>query len=868
MERGQNVLLEEKRKTLLNTLGQQLIDPLILILLASAAISIFLHEYSDAIIIGTVVAMNSVIGLIQEGKAQRALDALKQLTSPRAVIKRDGHLEEIPARDLIPGDIVCLDTGRQVPADLKLTWTSNLKIEESALTGEAVPVEKDHRFQSDSSMPLGDRKDMAYMSTNVTGGRGEGIVIAIGMDTQIGKIAGLISQTPDELTPLQKRLADLSKVLSAVSLILCALLFLIAVMQKRNPGEMFLTAISLAVAAVPEGLPAVVTIVLALSVSRMVKAHTIIRRLPSVETLGAVNVVCSDKTGTLTQNQMTVVRCFTDRGWYLPEQLSPGVHRHFLEGLVLCNDARLDGKKRMGDPTELAFLDLGISCGLTREQTEQKNPRIQEIPFDSVRKMMTTLHRSGTSYTKGAPDVILDRCTHILIRGRVHEMSLSHRQEIASALREMSSQAFRVLALAMKEQVRTPAESGLTFIGLAGLIDPPRPEAARTVERFRAAGVKTIMITGDHMDTALAIARQLNIADTAAQCMSGQEIDRLSEQEFAGRIRGLSVFARVSPSHKVRIVSALKQSGKIVAMTGDGVNDAPSLKAADIGIAMGKSGTDVAKNASDMILTDDNFSTIERAIAEGRSIYENIKKSVIFLLSSNFGEIITMVLTVALRLPPALKASHILWINLITDSLPALALGVDENDMEELMAKPPRRVSEGLFAGGGMACTLFYGCLIAFISLAAFLKPPCLYLAAAGASVTLEHLAAALARPEILAHAQTYAFTVLGISQLFHAIGMRDREKSVFQMNFRSNHLMLFSLLAGIALQSAVTEVPGLIRAFNTVKLTLTEWAALICLSMTPLLAHQLLLPFIGRSGKQPAESQRQKQQAADPGKI
>lgn len=857
MERGQNVLQEEKKKSLFQSLFQQFTDPLILILLIAAAISILLGEGGDAMIIGTVVAMNSIIGIIQEGKAQKALDALKKMTSPRAVIKRNGQSVEIPAKDLIPGDIVCLETGRQVPADLRLTWASGLKIEESALTGEAVPVEKDHTFRSTDRLPLGDRKDMAYMSTNVTGGRGEGIVTAIGMDTEIGKIAGMISQAPEQLTPLQKKLADLGGLLSFVSVFLCAFLFFLAMLQHRNPGEMFLTAISLAVAAVPEGLPAVVTIVLALSVSRMVKVNAIVKRLPSVETLGAVDVVCSDKTGTLTQNQMTVVRCFTDRSWFTPEQLDANTHRRFLEGLILCNDACLTKKQRIGDPTELAFLDLGQSHNLNKEKLELHNPRTGELAFDSSRKMMTTLHRDGVSYTKGAPDFVLKQCSHILIRGRVHRLTEIHRQEISSALRQMSSHACRVLALAMKNPsgqtvspdfvaeslARKQAETDLTFIGLAGMIDPPRPEAASTVLTLKTAGVKTVMITGDHMDTALAVAKGLHIADTPAQCLSGSDIDRLSDQELARRIRGISLFARVSPAHKVRIVKAFKEAGNTVAMTGDGVNDAPSLKAADIGVAMGKNGTDVAKNASDMILADDNFSTIEKAIEEGRSIYENIKKSVIFLLSSNFGEIITMLLTVALKLPPALKASHILWINLITDSLPALALGVDENDMEALMEKPPRKQSEGLFSGGGLSCTLFYGFLIAFISLAAFLKCPCMYLTRDGLPITLENLAAALSQPDILAHSQTYAFTVLGISQLFHAIGMRNREKSLFRMRLGTNKLMVLSLLAGIGLQAIVTEIPWLVAAFCTVKLTLAEWGALLCLSMAPLLAHELLLP-------------------------
>ena len=838
--RGQNVLKDTRRKTLPECFLEQLNDPLIFILFVAAAISMLLGEVSDTAIILAVILVNALVGVIQEGRAQKALDALKQLTSPAALVRRGGRQVEIPARDLIPGDIVCLDAGRQVPADLELISVNSLKIEESALTGESVPVEKD----------LG-KHNRAYMSTNVTYGRGEGVVTAIGMDTEIGRIARMIGETPAETTPLQKRLADLGKLLSAVSVALCALLFGVAVLQRRDVMEMLITAISLAVAAVPEGLPAVVTMVLALSVSRMVKVNTIVKRLPSVETLGCVSVVCSDKTGTLTQNRMTVTACYLDGQIREASLLDPVRDRRFLEGFALCCDAVIEDGHRLGDPTELALLDLAGRFGLKRAALEADSPRIGEIAFDSERKMMTTLHRSGRgsiSYTKGSPDVILRRCDTILSAGRVRSLDSAERRNIEEALRTLSGRALRLLALATRTGDDRPSEERLTFVGLAGMIDPIRPEAVQAVQDFRTAGVKTVMITGDRSDTAFVIARELGIAAKPSDCMSGPQIDALSDREFAAAARSLSVFAQVSPEHKVRIVKALKADGKIVAMTGDGVNDAPSLKAADVGVAMGVTGTDVAKNAADLILTDDNFATIAKAIAEGRGIYENIKKAVLFLLSSNFGEIITMLAAILLGLGSPLQPSHILWINLITDSLPALALGVDPDDPRRFMRRPPRPGNESLFAGGGLGCTLFYGLLIAFVSSAAFLQLPISLLLAGELPLTLHNLRLLLDVPELLARCQTYAFTVLGVSQLFHAIGMRDVETSVLRMNHLENRLMIAAFSIGLSLQILVTEIPYFVAAFGTCRLSLAEWIRLILLAAAPLLAHEILLILPGKS--------------------
>ncbi len=849
---GRNELEGERKKSIPETFLEQLNDPLICVLLVAAFVSFLLKEYSDTVIIGVVIILNATVGVIQEGKAQKALDSLKKLTSPEAHVRRGGEIRKIAAAELASGDVVLLEAGMQVPADLRLTRTWNLKIEESALTGESLPVEKNADFQSMGELQIGERKNEAFMSTMVAGGRGEGIVIARGMQTEIGKIASIIKTVPKEFTPLQKKLAELGKFLSIVSVLLCVLLFGIAVLQKRDILEMLITAISLAVAAVPEGLPAVVTIVLAMSVSRMVKVNTIVRKLPSVETLGAVNVVCSDKTGTLTQNKMTVTKCYVNErsipisSSNIREQAE--IPEMFLQGFALCNDAVLpESGRAVGDPTEIALLAMSSNCGIRKPQTEAQFPRIAERSFDSARKMMTTVHQSTQgqiSFTKGAPDVVLKRCTKIFLNGAVQPLNDVKRRKIQSVLEEMSSQALRVLALAMKqgEGDALLKERDLVFLGLAGMKDPIRPEAREAVEKFGKASVRTIMITGDHADTAFAIAKELGIAKKPAQCMTGAEMDNLSDHNLRVRLKETNVFARVSPEHKVRIVKLLKECGNIVAMTGDGVNDAPSLRTADIGISMGLSGTDVAKNASDMILTDDNFATIEKAIEEGRSIFQNIKKTVLFLLSSNFGEIITMFTAVLLGLAAPLKAGHILWINLITDSLPALALGVDENDKEALMREPPRSAKEGMFANGGLACTIFYGLLIAAISLTAFLKLPWEILAEEGKAFTLSNIAEVLRDEAVLARAQTYAFTVLGMSQLFHALGMRDVRTSVFSGRRTFNPVMAAAFGLGVLLQLAVTEIPYLVGMFGTASLGWQEWAVLMILAAFPVLAHEIFV--------------------------
>lgn len=842
---GPNVLQEPPGDSWVVLFLKQLQDPLIYVLLVAAAVSILLKESSDAIIIGVVVLLNAFVGMIQEGRAIKALDALKKLSSPRAMVIRDGKHMEIPSAELVVGDLVCLEAGSQVPADLRLTETVQLKIEESALTGESLPMEKDVNFRVwGNNSSLGDRKNMAYMSTMVSCGRGRGVVVATGMHTEIGQIASMISQSAEEMTPLQKRLGDLGKVLSLLSLILCGALFLVAVLQHRNIPNMLITAISLAVAAVPEGLPAVVTICLALSVTRMVKVNTIVRRLPSVETLGAVSVVCSDKTGTLTQNKMVVEKCFL-----CDEILPAGMCRgelceDFFRGMVLCNDAVLNGEEKLGDPTELALMEFAYAKGYRRQELDGSLPRIGEIPFDSDRKRMTTLHSFGMAeglsgdgyrvYMKGAPDEVIQRCTKIFSGTTVVPLTESGKREVQQALERMSGLGLRSLAVAVKNFSgrQIPAqeqwERGLVFLGIVGICDPVRPEAAPAVKEFAKAGVRTVMITGDHVDTAFAIGKQLGIAGEYSQCMTGERLESLSEDDFAEELEHIRIFARVSPRQKVKIVRGLQKKGHVVAMTGDGVNDAPSLKMADVGIAMGKMGTDVARQAADMVLTDDNFATIRKAMEEGRGVYENIRKSVIFLLSSNMGELITMFVAVICGFAAPLKSSHILWINLITDSLPALALGMDKNDGRSLMEHSPRSPKESLFARGGLSLTLLYGALIGAISLAAFLL-----------------------LPVDLTKAQTYAFTVLGMSQLFHAIGMRDMGKSVFRMKHWENPLMLLAVAIGFALQFAVTEVPVLIEAFGTSPLSGREWAVLAGLSAMPLLLHEVIV-LVGKKGFAP----------------
>ena len=865
---GANKLKDQEKKSVAQMILEQLNDPLILILVVAMAISMMLREFGDAIIIVTVVVLNATVGIIQEGKASKAVEALKKISSPQAVVMRGGERMKIPAEDLVQGDIVLLEAGNMIPADLRLIETQGVCVEESTLTGESEPVEKDAAYIAKDT---GDNSsmNMAYMSTYMTKGRGMGVVVATGMDTRIGHIADMLHSGKERLTPLQVKLGELGRILSFLAVGICVFLFVVAVWQKRDVGEMLLTSVSLAVAAVPEGLPAIVTIVLALSVSRMVRAKTIVRKLSSVETLGAVDVVCSDKTGTLTQNKMTVTECYLEGRLVHRDQFgaffssvgqgpSPAVTsgqagteqvNQFMLGCILCNDGVLIGEDRIGDPTELALLYMARECNVDIEGRRDVYPRIAEKGFDSERKMMTTVHRGDggiVSYTKGAAERVLANCSRLYRKGKLCSMSQSDRDAVTGIQKQLMGEGRRVMALAMDTDGGMQ-EKDMIFLGLFSMQDPVRPEAVQAVADFEKAGVSTVMITGDHPDTAYSIAKELGIASSSKQCITGKELDHLKDHGFLQRLKELRVFARVTPEHKVRIVEGYQTLGMTVAMTGDGVNDAPSLQAADIGIAMGLNGTDVARGAADFVLMDDNFATIHLAIKEGRGIYENIRKSVIFLLSSNLGEIITMLLTIVAGLPSPLKASFILWINLITDSLPALALGVDDNEGERLMREKPRRKEDSLFAKGGLLCVICYGLVIGGVSLAAFLKVPYDRIVAENMPISLHNVVEGLKISSVLAKAQTHAFTVLGISQLFHAIGMRDVNRSVFKMNHRNNPYMIGAFAIGIALQAAVTEITPLINLFGTVRLDLSEWLQLIALSATPLIVHELLVAVSGR---------------------
>ena len=840
-QNGKNILEEHKSKSVISLFFSQLNDPMIYILFAAILISVVLKEISDAIIVSVVIFVNAIVSTIQESKAEKAMEALKKMSSPTCIVRRNEKVKEINAENLVVGDIVELEAGRRVPADVRFVETNSLKVEEASLTGESTSVSKDAKIVLKHKVSLGDQVNMGFMSTNVVNGRGVGVVIATGMSTQVGKIADMLKNEKNEMTPLQKKLADLGKLLGVLTVALCVGLFFVAVIQKRNVYEMLLNSISLAVAAIPEGLPAVVTIVLALGVQRMAKVNTIIRKLPSVETLGAVSVVCSDKTGTLTQNKMTVKNLYCSRKKYFVDD-AEGCSL-LIEGMVLCNDVICEGEELVGDPTEIALVTMGNEKGIKKELLLKKYPRINEIPFDSERKMMSTSHYYGgkkRTYTKGALDKILNRCTKIYENGEIRKINQDDVDYIFRVSREISEKALRVLALAYKED-GVLDEKNLIFVGMVGMIDPPRPEVKNAVNVLRKAGITTVMITGDHKDTAFAIASELGIAGNQNECVSGDEIEKMSKEEFFKKIKQFKVFARVTPAHKVQIVKALKNKGDVVSMTGDGVNDAPSLKAADIGIAMGKGGTDVAKETADMILSDDNFATIEEAVEEGRTVYANIKKSVLFLLSSNFAEVIVMFVAIMLNFPVPLIAVHILWVNLLTDSVPALALGSDPKE-DDVMSNPPRNPNDSLFSNGGIKCTVVYGVLIGFLTLFAFVSVPIAEIFNFGLGLSFETMLEVLMDGEILKKAQTFAFATLAVSELFHAVGMLNVRKTVIRKEIFNNKLMIFAVIIGIMLQVLVTEVPFLNVFFKTSNLSFAEWCYIIGLGLLTLVIHELMV--------------------------
>ncbi|MFX3616165.1 MAG: cation-translocating P-type ATPase [Sporolactobacillus sp.] len=844
---GSNELKGKAKKNILLLFFAQLRDMLIYVLLAAAVVTLIIGEYTDALIILIVVLLNAVIGVFQEFKANKALEALQQMSAPKALVRRDGEVREIDSKEVVPGDIVILDAGRYIPADLRLLDSANLQIEESTLTGESLPVEKDAaaRF-TDPRTPLGDQVNMAFMSTLVTYGRGEGLVIATGMNTEIGRIAEQLDTDDESLTPLQKKLGELGKMLGYLAITICVVIFVISLFQKRNLFEMFLTAISLAVAAIPEGLPAIVAIVLALGVTRMSRIHAIVKRLPAVETLGSVSIICSDKTGTLTQNKMTVQNIYTHG--QLSEVPQEGTatagkdEKDLLTAMVLCSDATYENGEGTGDPTEIALVVLGEKFHLEKKVLDKEQKRVAEYPFDSDRKLMSTLNRRGSRYrvqTKGAIDNLLKRATHAQIDGQAVPLTDAIRADYLRTAEEMSDQALRVLGAAYKETdtilVQEEMEQDLIILGLVGMIDPPRLEVKEAIHEAKQAGITPVMITGDHQHTAAAIAMELGIADSLDQSLPGSAIDAMPEEEFNRKVADYHVFARVSPEHKVKIVKAFQSHGNVVSMTGDGVNDAPALKNADIGVAMGITGTDVSKGASDMILTDDNFTTIVAAIEEGRTIYNNIRKTVIFLLSCNFGEILAIFLPVVFFWPIPLLPTQILWINLITDTLPAIALGVDPGD-KAVMKNRPRDPKESFFAGGAAYRAVIGGVLIGLLTLLAFTFGLSEY----GFSLNDQEISR-----QALAYAETMAFVVLAVSQLFYSLSLRSSQKSILEKGIFSNMYLIGAIAVGCLLQFAVISIPFLAAAFQVRLLSLQDWLIVIGFSLVPLIVNELLKKII-----------------------
>lgn len=829
-EYGRNELEKPKKKSLLVRFLAQFSDFMIIILLIAAGISFatsyFQHDsdYIDSIIILVIVVLNAVIGLVQESRAEKAIEALQKLSSPQAHVIRGGAALVIDAAALVPGDLVILSTGDLVPADLRLTKAVNMKAEESALTGESLPSDKNADKTCPEGTPLGDRHNMAFATSSIVSGHGEGVVTSTGMNTQVGKIAHMITSQEAPQTPLQRRLAQTGRWLGIGALAICFIIFIMGLFQHVPPLDMFLISISLAVAAIPEGLPAVVTIVLAIGVRRMAAKRGIVRRMPAVETLGSASVICSDKTGTLTQNRMTVVEVRSSAGKHA---LSSGDAQQILNLASLCCNCTESGSTVHGDPTETAIVR---ACTEKKGALDAKYPRVMEIPFSSERKMMTTVHQLENGkyriITKGAPDILFRHCT-----GGAPGQN-----------EEMASHALRVIGVAYRDADALPRSDGsleenLHFCGLIGMIDPPRPQAKAAVALCRKAGIRPIMITGDHAVTAAAIAKQLGILDGTLQVMTGTELDRTSQKDLEKNIYRYAVFARVSPEHKVRIVQAFQSHGEVVAMTGDGVNDAPALRAADIGCAMGISGTDVAKAASDMILTDDNFATIVAAVREGRGIYENIKKTIHFLLSCNIGEILTVFVSFLLRLPDPLLAIQLLWVNLVTDSLPALALGV-EPIADDIMDRKPVKPKDSIFGGGMGYSMILEGCLIGSLSLLAY-------------SIGRIFFDVDPASPYI---GRTMAFAVLSLSQLVHTFNMRSA-RSVFKAGIFANPRLVLAALFCAILQASVIVIRPLSVVFKTAVLTGNQWLVVVLLSFVPLFVVELEKALLSHTKKRSAVS-------------
>jgi len=844
---GQNKLLGKKKKSIFSMFTEQLQDWLIYILLVAVFITLFLGEYIDATIIVIVIIVNAVLGVIQEVKAGKAIEALQKMSHPKVLVRRNGEVKQINSDQVIPGDILILDAGRIIAADIRIIESANLQLEESALTGESVPSQKDaSQIFPDPKTPLGDRTNMAFMSTHVISGRGVGVVVETGMNTEIGKIATLINTEEKSKTPLEIRLDKLGKTLGLFAIGICVFIFIIAVIQGRDLAEMFLISVSLAVAAIPEGLAAIVAVVLSIGVTSMSNKKAIIRKLPAVETLGSVNIICSDKTGTLTQNKMTVTRYFNLEGEIdvEPGQVNPAHEdaKLMAKAMILCSDATFKNGHGTGDPTEIALLIFGDHLGLKRKTLKVENKRIDELSFDSDRKLMSTLieeHGKLTVYTKGAIGKLLAVSTHILENGKTIPITPAHIKKIYHETEVLSNKALRTLGVAYKQVGSiidsSEMEKDLIFIGLVGMIDPPRSEVKSAIKTARLAGIISIMITGDHKNTAFAIAKELGIAERIDQVITGIEIDELSEEELTRKINEYRVFARVSPAHKVQIVHALKSHGNIVSMTGDGVNDAPSLNVADIGVAMGITGTDVAKGAADMILADDNFATIVSAIEQGRNIYNNIKKSVIFLITCNLGEVLTMFVALLIGWESPLIATQLLWINLITDSFPAIALGMDPGN-SDVMKEKPRPARESFFSGGAGLHVIMGGILIGALTIFAFWFGYWEH----GYS-PFDHTAPI----NTVEYARTMAFMVLVMCQLFYSLAVRNSSKSIFQIGLFSNKYLSGAILLGIFLQLIVIEIPVMQRAFHLQMLDFEGWIIAISLGLVPLLFNEVLKIFI-----------------------
>lgn len=841
---GKNELRPAKRRGLPARFFSQFQDLMVLILLAAAAVSFAVSwvrgdgEYVDSLIILAIVVCNAVIGTVQEVRADRAIQALKKLSSPHAWVIREGRRQRVESSQLVPGDLVVLQAGDLVPADLRLLKSAELKIEESALTGESVPAEKDAGAHCPGNAPLGERKNMAFASTGVASGAGVGVVAATGMDTAMGRIAHMLEHEQSPQTPLQQRLKRMGKVMGVGVVLICAVIFLLGLFQQRPPLEMFMIAISLGVAAIPEGLTAVVTIVLAMGIKRMAQKRAIVRHLPAVETLGSTQVICSDKTGTLTQNKMTVVAFSSARG---EERLDSPAAQFALELATLCSDAQEVGEKITGDPTETAFLR---ACKRGKGELEGCYPRVGEIPFTSARKRMTTAHRLPEGgfrlIAKGAPDVLIARCTQLLQGGEIRPLTGAMKAKLLSDNSRLAERALRVLAVAYRDVSALPSddresESQLIFCGLIAMEDPPRPGVKEAVAQCKRAGILPVMITGDHAATALAIGQRLGIAESSSQVMTGPELDRLDDGALSKKVFQYRIFARVSPEHKVKLVRAFQQRGMVVAMTGDGVNDAPALKAADIGCAMGKNGTEVAQSAADMVLTDDDFSTIVAAVREGRGIYQNIRKTVHFLLSCNIGEILVVFVAFLLRAPTPLLAIQLLWVNLVTDSFPALALGADPIQ-GDVMEQPPHKREEGVFSGGVGFAVAVEGCLVGALALLAY--------TIGRAFFDYDPAAPAIGR--------TMAFCVLSLSQLVHSFNMRS-EHSVLKLGLLSNRKLVAACGFCAFLMVSVVLFPPLSSLFQTTALTALQWLVVAALSLCPLLVvegEKLLWEHLPRKKK------------------